>query len=68
MLISNGNHYSFSADHFWSSALLLCFSSCPSSSLLPLCSSLGMGVYVPLAHCPGTFGEAQMCLQSKILL
>lgn len=66
MLINNGNHYSFFTDNFLSRALL--FSSCPSVSPLPLCPSLGICLYVVLVHYPGTFGEAQMCLQSKILL
>lgn len=68
MLISKDNLYSFSANCFWSGLLLWCFSSCPSSSPLPLCPSRGVCLDVPLAHCPGTFGEAQMRLQSKILL
>lgn len=65
MLIYNGNHYSFSAVYFLSSALQLCFSSCLSSSLfLFLLLSLS-SLPVPLAHCPGTFGEAQMCVHPK---
>lgn len=62
MLIYNGNPYSFSAVHFLSSAVLLRLSSCLSSCLflllLPSLSSLP----IPLAYCPGTFGEAQMCV------
>lgn len=65
MLIYNGNHYSFSAVNFLSSALLLCLSSCLSSCLFLLFLLPLSSLPIPLAHCPGTFGEVQICVHPK---
>lgn len=65
MLIYNDNPYFFSAVHFLSSALLLCLSSCLSSCLFLLLLVSLPSLPVPLAHCPGTFGEAQMCVHPE---